>query len=385
MTASLPVPLYHYISRSVGAINVFPENFEAQCRGMAAAGYKGVSLERAAEYLLHGAPLPKKSVLITFDDGFLDNLVHGLPSLERHGHAATVFAVAQRLEQASQLPSPPPAEVDAPFVRNTLGERERRDLFMTWEQARQAEGSGVMTIAAHSLTHAPVWGVPDLHRLRQSPDDLELLRPGARNRTFDRPAPFAWGLPRLPELPGLANRGFLISEELLGVAREHVPQPDGPDGPGGPDGDLRPVAAFFEDAGGVAALRQALLALPDSAWGRLETEEEYRRRVYEDLRGCRELLEARLGIGAGMELSRRCLAWPWGKYSPAALEMAREAGFRVFFATSFGPNFPGNSAGGNPEHVHRFKARDKSAAWLRSRLWIYSRPWAARLYAGARL
>ncbi len=376
MTASLPVPLYHYISRSAGAINVFPENFEAHCQGMATAGYRGVSLERAAEYLLHGAALPKKSVLITFDDGFLDNLVHGLPSLERHGHAATVFAVAQRLEQATQTHSDSVDSVDAPFVRNTLGERERRDLFMTWEQARQAEGSGVMTIAAHSLTHAPAWGAPDMQRLRQSPGDLELLRPGARNRTFDRPAPFAWGLPRLPELPGLANRGFLISEELLGVVRQHVPQEED-----GREGDLRPVAAFFEDAGAVAALRQALLALPDQAWGRLETEEEYRQRVYEDLRACRELLEARLGSGADTDLSRRCLAWPWGKYSPTGLEMAREAGFRVFFATSFGANLPG----ARPEHVHRFKARDKSAAWLRSRLWIYSRPWAARLYAGARL
>ncbi len=374
MTRSLPVLLYHYISRSPGAINVCPENFEIHCQGMARAGYRGVSLERAADYLLNGAPLPKKSVLITFDDGFLDNIAHALPSMLRHGHSGTVFAVAQRLEQASNAPfsvDDSEATVDVPFVTNALGEPERQDLFMTWEQARQAEATGGMTIAAHSLTHAPVWGEPDWGALAADPESLKLLRPGARNRTFDRPETFTWGMPRFMELPGLANRAFIPSEELLSIVRRRVPQTL----------DLREVAAFFSDSQAVADLCQAHLALPREDWGVLETPEQYQERVFQDLLKCRNLIETYLGTSPKTELSRQCLAWPWGKYSPEALEAAKQAGFTTFFATSFGANPPA----ANPEHVHRFKARDKSPRWLLSRLWLYSHPMAARVYAKMRI
>ena len=46
--ASLPILMYHYVSRFTGPINVTPENFEAQCRGMAARGWRGIGLDEAA-------------------------------------------------------------------------------------------------------------------------------------------------------------------------------------------------------------------------------------------------------------------------------------------------------------------------------------------------
>ncbi|HCG05349.1 MAG TPA: polysaccharide deacetylase, partial [Desulfovibrio sp.] len=50
------------------------------------------------------------------------------------------------------------------------------------------------------------------------------------------------------------------------------------------------------------------------------------------------------------------------------------------FATTMGENLPGSAA-----HVHRFKAKDKPGSWLLLRLFLYSRPWLARLYAKMRL
>jgi peptidoglycan/xylan/chitin deacetylase (PgdA/CDA1 family) len=38
-------------------------------------------------------PVPDRSAVITFDDGFRDNLVNGLPILKRHGVPATIFVV----------------------------------------------------------------------------------------------------------------------------------------------------------------------------------------------------------------------------------------------------------------------------------------------------
>ena len=41
---SLPVLMYHYVSRFPGAIAVSPEHFEDQCRGMAEHGWRGIGL-----------------------------------------------------------------------------------------------------------------------------------------------------------------------------------------------------------------------------------------------------------------------------------------------------------------------------------------------------
>ena len=45
---SLPVLMYHYVSRFPGATTVSPEHFEAQCRGMAEHGWRGVGLDDEA-------------------------------------------------------------------------------------------------------------------------------------------------------------------------------------------------------------------------------------------------------------------------------------------------------------------------------------------------
>ena len=78
--------MYHYVSSFPGAIAVSPEHFEDQCRGMAKHGWRGIGLDEAEAFLLKGAPLPPRSLLITFDDGYLDNYVYAWPILRKYGH-----------------------------------------------------------------------------------------------------------------------------------------------------------------------------------------------------------------------------------------------------------------------------------------------------------
>ncbi|EPR42777.1 polysaccharide deacetylase [Desulfovibrio sp. X2] len=361
MTQSLPVLMYHYVAEPANPIAVHPAIFEEQMRLLSAAGFRGVSLEEAHAFLVRGERLPGRPCLITFDDGYLDNLVYAWPLLEKYGHKGVVFAVTERLAEGPLRPTlrdvwagrikasglPP---VNSPFTVDELGLEVRRDLFISREEARAAEASGVLRIEPHGHTHISVFHKPDFHTF---------FKPSRKKRTFDGIAGrIVWGLPRFAEAPGLATHAYLPSDALYELALREVPQDD------------REALEFFKDARNEERLKAKVLAVPQEHWGRYETDREYAERVARDLTASVATLREVLGRDPVS------IAWPWGAYTNTAREIAQGLGIEMFFCTRAGANPPGA-----PLAVHRFKARPKAGLWLRSRLEIYSRPWLARLYA----
>ncbi len=362
---SLPVLMYHYVNRHAGAITVSPEHFEEHCREMAENGWRGVGLDEAEAFLMRGESLPPKSVLITFDDGFLDNYVYAWPLLRRYGHKGVIFAVTERLLRETTV-RPSLSDVwegrislrDLPPVNDVMRRRPsgyemREDLFLSWEEARLMERSGTIAVAAHSARHLAVFAGREWS---------EVHRPGPRSNTFYRvDFPVPWGLPHFKERPALHSRAFVPSAELLQTVAGLVPR------------NTEQALAFFQDAEKTQALFARLRSLRPESLGSFESEEKRRERLAVELDMCRSTLERELGHPV------HAFCWPWGGSSPQAEKAAREAGFQVFFRTSMGAN-----RAGRPGGVHRFKVRDKGWPWLRLRLEIYSRPRLADLYAACR-
>ena len=67
-------------------------------------GYTPVSLDAVLDHYLRGAPLPPGAVLLTFDDGYRDNLENALPILRRHGYPAVLFVPIGFLDDERALP-----------------------------------------------------------------------------------------------------------------------------------------------------------------------------------------------------------------------------------------------------------------------------------------
>src|SRR5690606_7189850 len=89
---TVPVLMYHHVSPGDGMITVSPVNFEQHLLWLKRRGYSSLTSSQFADHL-SGQPVPRKSVLITFDDGYLDNWVYAYPLLKKYGFTAMVFLV----------------------------------------------------------------------------------------------------------------------------------------------------------------------------------------------------------------------------------------------------------------------------------------------------
>lgn len=78
------------------------ENFEEQLKYLQKAGYKTLTTKEFYEWKQGKIDLPHKSVLITFDDGFLSNLHYAFPLLKKYNMNATVFVAGEFVENSDE-------------------------------------------------------------------------------------------------------------------------------------------------------------------------------------------------------------------------------------------------------------------------------------------
>jgi peptidoglycan/xylan/chitin deacetylase (PgdA/CDA1 family) len=101
----IPILTYHQIAPAppkgtpYRSLVVAPLDFARQMAWLKLLGYRGLSMPALMPYLR--GERQGKVVGITFDDGYLNNLTHALPVLQRQGFSATCYVVSQRLGQSN--------------------------------------------------------------------------------------------------------------------------------------------------------------------------------------------------------------------------------------------------------------------------------------------
>ena len=92
----VPVLCYHHIrpfshgGRLMG-YEVSPEGFAAQMKALADSGYKTILPDELYEYLVHGAALPEKPVMLTFDDNDKEQFTIGETEMKKYGFKGVYF------------------------------------------------------------------------------------------------------------------------------------------------------------------------------------------------------------------------------------------------------------------------------------------------------
>jgi peptidoglycan/xylan/chitin deacetylase (PgdA/CDA1 family) len=138
-TLRVPILMYHYISIPPQDADIYridlsvhPDNFRAQMAYLAENGYTTVDLYDLSRAITNHGELPEKPVIITIDDGYLDNYENAFPILQEYGHTATFFVITE------------------------LVDREHPG-YATWPMLREMAQAG-MRIEPHSKTHSDLSG-----------------------------------------------------------------------------------------------------------------------------------------------------------------------------------------------------------------------------------
>ena len=88
--------LYHHVGppgRALPSLSLSPATFEAQMRWLVEHGYAGLACDEVVAFYRSGKALPRKPVLITFDDAYADIAQYALPVVRGHGLRALVLVV----------------------------------------------------------------------------------------------------------------------------------------------------------------------------------------------------------------------------------------------------------------------------------------------------
>jgi peptidoglycan/xylan/chitin deacetylase (PgdA/CDA1 family) len=193
------VLIYHSVDDNESPISITPELFARQMDYLVEKGYVTWPASRFVEALRARTKLPRKLVIITFDDGYVNNLTHALPIMEQRGLCATLFMVTRN---AGDVPCW--AERDLSRIRSMIhsvfsgsqNEKNKieesvlstlKERIATWDELKPAPGRG-LEIMSHTRTHPYMDQVND-ERLA---DELQGSRADLAEQGFDGCSVIAW-------------------------------------------------------------------------------------------------------------------------------------------------------------------------------------------------
>lgn len=140
--ATARILLYHRVSNTASdphLLSVSPENFRAQLTYLS-AHFNLISLYEMVNKIQKNN-VDANDVVITFDDGYADNLYNALPILEELNIPATIFVTAGKIGSKQ------------PFFWDIIVDERDRGRPLTHPELRKLSNSNLIEIGAHTMSH----------------------------------------------------------------------------------------------------------------------------------------------------------------------------------------------------------------------------------------
>lgn len=123
---TVPILSYHRFGPNNGRLSVTGEQFRLQLEYLKTNGFTVIPLSLVYDFLQGNQALPKRSVVITIDDGYRSTYEIAFPILKEYGFPATVFVYTDWIGKGG----------------------------LTWTQMAKMKASGLIDIQAHSKSHS---------------------------------------------------------------------------------------------------------------------------------------------------------------------------------------------------------------------------------------
>jgi len=203
----LPVVMYHSVcNKAPSEYSVTPAQLEEDLEWLSCNGFCSVSADQLIKYTRGCGVLPEKPVLITFDDGFYNNLSLALPILEKYDMCAVVSIVGRYTDEYAA--ADPHADSYS---------------YLTWQDISALLSSGRIEIGSHTYDmHSGNGGRQGCAMLsgestesysERLKADIDRLRSELHERCGTEPVVFAYpfGALSAESLPVLRDSGILIT------------------------------------------------------------------------------------------------------------------------------------------------------------------------------
>lgn len=105
-TIKLPIIMYHGLIKDIKLQNKYfisPDIFENDLKYLNDNGFNTITMAQLIDYVYNGNPLPKKPILLTFDDGFYNNYLYAFPLLKKYNQKAVISVIGSQTDRYSLI------------------------------------------------------------------------------------------------------------------------------------------------------------------------------------------------------------------------------------------------------------------------------------------
>ena len=150
----IPVMTFHSVGDEplpfdLRHLTTTPALFERILEWLNRREFHSLTLRQLSDHLRLGEPVPRRSVVLAFDDGYLDNWVFVHPLLERHGHRGVIFVSGEFVQDDDSM---------RPTLHDVweggVARSELKSLgYCSWAELRSMSAAGTLEVQSHLMTH----------------------------------------------------------------------------------------------------------------------------------------------------------------------------------------------------------------------------------------
>ena len=255
-----------------------------------------------------------KVCCLTFDDGFLDNYIYAFPLLKKYGFKGTIFISPEFVDVKRQVA----LTLDDVWKNRVPLQNIDQWGYLSWEELRIMEKSGLVDIQSHTLTHTKFFTSDTLTSFHFPGADclypIGNLYPERkpyyhRDKDFERLIPF--GTPFFKASSAIIARRVWIS----GAFNVHIL-------------DMLSVHNWSQPYAMEKAFEKVnkeyqYWKTNQKIIENIESQREYEKRLYSEIVSSKNIIEK--------ELHKKVefLCWPHGDNNKAAHDLALESGYKM--------------------------------------------------------